>query len=191
MGVDFLSRSRQSLEVRGPERIALVGANGAGKTTLARTLVGEVSPRRGRVEAPVPARLLPQDLGVLDDDLTVAENVARAAPGASPNEIRRRLAALRFRGPLADQPVATLSGGERFRAALATVLLAEPAPQLLVLDEPTNNLDRSSVRQLTTSLTGFPGAVLVASHDRPFLRALAPTRWLHLGPEGLTEVDPL
>ena len=84
----------------------------------------------------------------------------------------------------------TLSGGERFRATLAALLLAEPAPQLLLLDEPTNSLDLASVRQLTSALESYAGALIVASHDLPFLRELGVTRWLVLDGE-LTESDPL
>ena len=86
----------------------------------------------------------------------------------------------------------TLSGGERFRAVLAALLLARPAPQLLLLDEPTNNLDMASVRQLSEALEGYRGAILVASHDVPFLRSAGITRWLRLDREaGLTVIDPL
>ncbi|MFV2117345.1 ABC-F family ATP-binding cassette domain-containing protein [Streptomyces sp. Act-28] len=167
-------------EVRGPERIALVGRNGSGKSTLLRTIAGEVEPRAGEAVARVPLRLLPQRLDVLDDGLTVVENVARFAPEATPNRVRARLARFLFRGAKADQRVGTLSGGERFRATLAALLLAEPAPQLLMLDEPTNNLDAASVRSLTQALEAYEGALLVASHDMPFLAALGITRRLDL-----------
>ncbi|MGW0705425.1 ABC-F family ATP-binding cassette domain-containing protein [Streptomyces sp. NPDC002643] len=172
------SRVRGDLDVRGPERIALIGRNGAGKTTLLRTIAGELEPVAGEVRAHVPMRFLPQRLDVLDEELTVAENVARFAPGATNNRVRARLARFLFRGARADQPAATLSGGERFRAALAALMLAEPAPQLLMLDEPTNNLDMASVRQLTTALESFEGALIVASHDLPFLQSLGITRWV-------------
>ncbi|WP_262387360.1 ABC-F family ATP-binding cassette domain-containing protein [Streptomyces sp. TRM49041] len=167
-------------EVRGPERIALVGRNGSGKTTLLRTIAGEVGPVAGEAVARVPLRFLPQRLDVLDDELTVAENVARFAPDATPNRIRARLARFLFRGTKADQRAGTLSGGERFRAALAALLLAEPAPQLLMLDEPTNNLDMASVRSLTEALEAYEGALIVASHDVPFLEAIGITRRLTL-----------
>ncbi|MFG3093539.1 ABC-F family ATP-binding cassette domain-containing protein [Streptomyces sp. NPDC048202] len=166
------------LDLRGPERIALVGRNGAGKTTLLRTIAGELPPVTGLAEAHVPLRFLPQRLDVLDDGATVAENVARFAPGATPNRIRARLARFLFRGKRADQLAGTLSGGERFRAALAALLLAEPAPQLLLLDEPTNNLDMASVRQLTSALESYEGALIVAGHDLPFLDSIGITRWL-------------
>ncbi|MER5884794.1 ABC-F family ATP-binding cassette domain-containing protein [Streptomyces sp. NPDC001941] len=168
------------LEIRGPERIALVGRNGAGKTTLLRTLAGELEPVAGESETLVPSRFLPQRLDVLDDALSVADNVARYAPDATNNQVRARLARFLFKGARADQPAGTLSGGERFRASLAALLLAEPAPQLLMLDEPTNNLDLASVRKLTAALEAYEGALVVASHDVPFLESLGITRWLLL-----------
>ncbi|MCQ4081035.1 ATP-binding cassette domain-containing protein [Streptomyces sp. RB6PN25] len=181
---------RADLDVRGPERIALVGRNGAGKSTLLRTIAGELPPVAGEVRASVPVRYLPQRLDVLDDGLTVAQNTARFAPAVADNTIRARLARFLFRGRRADQQVGTLSGGERFRATLAALLLAEPPPQLLLLDEPTNNLDLASVRQLSTALESYEGALIVAGHDVPFLRDLGITRWLRLDGE-LTEIDPL
>ncbi|CAM5613636.1 MULTISPECIES: ABC-F family ATP-binding cassette domain-containing protein [Streptomyces] len=178
------------LDLRGPERIALVGRNGAGKTTLLRTVAGELAPVSGTATAHVPLRFLPQRLDVLDDGLSVAENVARFAPGATNNRVRARLARFLFRGARADQKAATLSGGERFRAALAALMLAEPAPQLLLLDEPTNNLDMASVRQLTTALESYEGALVVASHDLPFLESIGITRWLLMEGGELTETTP-
>ncbi|MEU3952101.1 ABC-F family ATP-binding cassette domain-containing protein [Streptomyces achromogenes] len=178
------------LDLRGPERIALVGRNGSGKTTLLRTIAGQLAPMSGTVTAHVPLRFLPQRLDVLDDGLSVAENVARFAPDATNNRIRARLARFLFRGARADQKAGTLSGGERFRAALAALLFAEPAPQLLLLDEPTNNLDMASVRQLTQALESYEGALLVAAHDLPFLESIGITRWLLVEGGELTETAP-
>ncbi|MFD4232001.1 ABC-F family ATP-binding cassette domain-containing protein [Streptomyces sp. NPDC058545] len=177
------ARVRGEFEVRGPERIALVGRNGAGKTTLLRTLAGELTPAAGEATAHLPLRFLPQRLDVLDDGLSVVENVARFAPDATENRIRAKLAHFLFKGARADRHAGTLSGGERFRAALAALLLAEPAPQLLLLDEPTNNLDMASVRRLTAALESYEGALIVASHDVPFLESLGITRWLLLDGE--------
>ncbi|MEU7168017.1 ABC-F family ATP-binding cassette domain-containing protein [Streptomyces morookaense] len=174
------ARAEGGFEVRGPERIALVGRNGAGKTTLLRTIAGELEPLSGTADVHVPLRFLPQRLDVLDEESSIAENVARFAPGATGNLIRARLARFLFKGARADQQAGTLSGGERFRAALAALMLAEPAPQLLLLDEPTNNLDMASVRQLTTALESYEGALIVAGHDLPFLESLGVTRWLLL-----------
>ncbi|MGC9537233.1 ABC-F family ATP-binding cassette domain-containing protein [Streptomyces sp. UG1] len=188
--LEYGARVAGGLDLHGPERIALIGRNGTGKTTLLRTIAGELAPVSGEATAHVPLRFLPQRLDVLDGELSVAENVARFAPGATNNLIRARLARFLFRGARADQQAATLSGGERFRAALAALMLAEPAPQLLMLDEPTNNLDMASVRQLTTALESYEGALIVASHDLPFLESIGITRWLMVADGELKEITP-
>ncbi|PPS73215.1 MULTISPECIES: ABC-F family ATP-binding cassette domain-containing protein [Streptomyces] len=190
LGLRYGARVKGGFDLRGPERVALIGRNGAGKTTLLRTITGELAPEAGEVRAHVPLRFLPQRLDVLDGELSVAENVARFAPDATNNRIRARLARFLFRGARADQKAATLSGGERFRAALAALMLAEPAPQLLLLDEPTNNLDMASVRQLTTALESYEGALVVASHDLPFLESIGITRWLLMEEGELREITP-
>ncbi|WP_111768749.1 ABC-F family ATP-binding cassette domain-containing protein [Nakamurella deserti] len=175
------------LVVRGPERIALTGPNGAGKTTLLDTVAGRRAPRAGTAVSRVPLRYLPQRLEFPDERLSVLATVASAAPPVTDNEIRARLARFEFRGREADRPVAALSGGERFRAALAALLLAEPAPQLLILDEPTNNLDLPGIAQLVSALTAYRGALLVVSHDHRFLDELGIDRWWRLAGGGLLE----
>jgi ATPase subunit of ABC transporter with duplicated ATPase domains len=180
------------LIVRGPERIALTGPNGSGKTTLLRAIAGLASRPGVTVRLGAVVGYLPQRLDILDDALSVVDNVRAAAPAASVNEVRASLARFLFRGPRAERLAGMLSGGERFRAVLAALLLAQPAPQLLLLDEPTNNLDMASVRQLSQALEGYRGAILVASHDVPFLRSAGISRWLRLDQEaGLAEIDPL
>ncbi|PZG13181.1 ABC-F family ATP-binding cassette domain-containing protein [Nonomuraea aridisoli] len=163
-------KALETLVIRGPERVALLGPNGSGKTTLLKRIVEQ--------GAHVPARYLPQRLDLLDDRLSVVDNVRALAPSASVNEVRARLARFLFRGERADQAAGTLSGGERFRATLAALLSAEPPPQLLLLDEPTNNLDMASVRQLAQALSAYRGALIVASHDLPFLESIGITRRL-------------
>ncbi|MGW5649202.1 ABC-F family ATP-binding cassette domain-containing protein [Saccharopolyspora sp. NPDC003752] len=184
------ARVRGEFELRGPERVALLGRNGSGKTTLLRTIAGNLDSLEGEATAHVPLRFLPQRLDVLQEELSVAENVARFAPGSTNNEIRARLARFLFKGARADQQAATLSGGERFRAALAALMLAEPAPQLLMLDEPTNNLDMASARQLVAALRSYEGALIVASHDMPFLESIGITRWVLLDEELRTIREP-
>ncbi|GAA0989121.1 ATP-binding cassette domain-containing protein [Acrocarpospora macrocephala] len=162
------------LIVKGPERIALVGPNGSGKTTLLERIANHTREVGSPDGVFVPMRYLPQRLDILDDDLSVLENVRAVAPETSMNNIRAGLARFLFRGARVGQPVGTLSGGERFRAVLAALLLAEP--QLLLMDEPTNNLDLASVRQLAQALSAYRGALIVASHDLPFLESINPTR---------------
>ncbi|MGF3054358.1 ABC-F family ATP-binding cassette domain-containing protein [Microbacterium sp. YY-03] len=181
--------------IQGPERVALVGRNGAGKTTLLERLVG-VEPRgagdglaseiTGKLHTD-RVRFLRQSADGLDEFLSAEANVRAAAPHIEDRELRNRLARFLIRGDAMTRPVSTLSGGERFRVALASLLLAEPAPQLLILDEPTNNLDIDTVNQLVDALSVYRGAVLVVSHDQPFLDRLGITLTLHLS-ETLAEV---
>jgi ATPase subunit of ABC transporter with duplicated ATPase domains len=123
----------------------------------------------------------------LDEDASAFEAVRAAAPHVPDVELRNRLARFLIRGDAANRPIASLSGGERFRVAIARLLLADPPPQLLVLDEPTNNLDIDTARHLREALAAYRGAVLVVSHDQAFLDDLAPELTLELTTEGLRE----
>jgi ATPase subunit of ABC transporter with duplicated ATPase domains len=184
-----LWRQAVAFSVRGPERLALLGPNGGGKTTLLACIAGELAPTGGRIDVRVAGvGYLPQRLDILDARASILDNLRRHAPAADEHTLRARLARFGFRAGLVDQPAAILSGGERFRAALAVLLCAEPPPQLLLLDEPTNNLDLQTRAQLRQALGGFHGAVLIASHDLAFLRALDITRWLALDADGLAEI---
>ncbi|MFI6177629.1 ABC-F family ATP-binding cassette domain-containing protein [Nonomuraea sp. NPDC051191] len=179
------------LVVRGPERIALTGSNGVGKSTLLRLITGELEPDSGttrRVDGRVA--YLSQRLDLLDDELTVAENLAAFAPAMPAAERMNLLARFLFRGARAHLRVAVLSGGERLRATLACVLCAEPAPQLLLLDEPTNNLDLVSVGQLESALGAYEGAFVVVSHDERFLAEIGVDRRLELSGGRLLEGGP-
>lgn len=181
----------RSWVVQGPERVALVGPNGVGKTTLLERLVGGVTAGSLSARSTLGAEAhtdrigyLPQRVDGLDEAAAVLDNVARAAPGVATAELRNRLARFLIRGDAVTRPVSTLSGGERFRVALARLLLADPPPQLLVLDEPTNNLDLDTVDRLVEALSAYRGAVLVVSHDDAFLERLGVDLVLELGRDG-------
>ena len=179
--------------IQGPERIALTGANGVGKTCLLETLVDPETPRRLPAYGIPLARIgyLPQRLDGLDDARSAVQNLRDVLPGASMQDVRGRLARFLLRGAVVERPVGSLSGGERFRVALAALLLAEPPAQLLILDEPTNSLDLDTVDQLVEALASYRGGLLVVSHDRHFLSRLGIDRFLDLDVGGvLTEYDP-
>ncbi|WP_017587877.1 ABC-F family ATP-binding cassette domain-containing protein [Nocardiopsis ganjiahuensis] len=174
------------LYLRGPERVALTGPNGSGKTTLLRMIVDQAAGHtREAVAHGPPVRVahvtgrigyLPQRLDVLDDGLSVLDNLRSAAPSADTRTIRAGLARFLVRGDRVNQSAADLSGGERFRVCLARLLLADVPPRLLILDEPTNNLDLDSQRRLAEALNAYRGALLVVSHDHVFLREIGVTR---------------
>ena len=182
---------------RGPEHRAgaavEVGDGGGLSASASASVVDEVSP--DDEPAPLGARAvtprvsyLSQDLDVLDDDATVLECVAAGAPSTSVVELRNRLARFLVRGAMVDRPVSTLSGGERFRVALAKLLLADPPADLLVLDEPTNNLDLRSIDHLVDALSAYRGALVVVSHDRDFVERIGVDVTLELAEGRLTVV---
>ncbi len=166
------------LVVQPGDRLALVGRNGSGKSTLMKLMAGLVEPDSG-------ARVLPQGarVGYMEQDPSMegfATLGAFAASGLDPGEEYRVEAAAEGLGFDAETPVATASGGERRRAALAK-LMAE-APDLMLLDEPTNHLDIGAVLWLEETLKATRSAIVLISHDRAFLRALARgTLWLDRG----------
>jgi ATPase subunit of ABC transporter with duplicated ATPase domains len=171
-----------SFGLTGPERVALVGGNGAGKSTLIQLAACGLEPTAGTVTRGVRAALLDQRAAVLDETQTILENFRRLNPAAGANEAHAALARFLFRNVAAHQAVATLSGGERLRAALACVLMAAEPPQLLILDEPTNHLDLDSVEAVENALAGYDGALLIASHDEDFLDAVGVGRRIALCP---------
>ena len=167
-----LHGTNRSIILQGPERVALVGPNGVGKTTLLEQLIEGAPAAPARASGTLHVSrvgYLTQRLDGLDDSVSALVNVGAAAPHSTPGEIRNQLARLLVRGDSVDRPVATLSGGERFRVSLARLLLADPPAQLLVLDEPTNNLDVRSVEQLVEALNSYRGALIIVSHDDGFL----------------------
>jgi ATPase subunit of ABC transporter with duplicated ATPase domains len=157
-----------SFYMSGNARMALVGPNGSGKTTVLKLLCGKLRPDSGTVTvSAAPVVCLDQFLEYLDPDKSILDNVL--APGANEALVRTRLARLFFRRETVRRKVAELSGGEKLRVALAKLFCADKPPQLLILDEPTNNLDITSCRQLASALDNFKGAILAVSHDYEFL----------------------
>ena len=158
--------------VRG-DRIGLVGPNGAGKTTLLRLLTGEAAPETGTIERGTNLEIAyyDQQREQLDPERTVAETVAdgndTVVVNGVPRHILGYLADFLFPPERARSPVKALSGGERNRLLLAR-LFTRPA-NVLILDEPTNDLDLETLELLESELVGFAGTILLVSHDRAFL----------------------
>ncbi|MCM5551696.1 ABC-F family ATP-binding cassette domain-containing protein [Pleomorphomonas sp. NRK KF1] len=169
-----------SLEVRGPERVAITGPNGSGKSTLLRAIIGDRPPLSGRADRRVDFAFLDQRVSLLDEGETIRDAYRRLDPGASEEACRASLARFKFRADAALRTVGSLSGGERLRAGLACVLGRAKPPQLLILDEPTNHLDVESIETVEAGLRAYDGALLVVSHDEAFLNAISIGRRIEL-----------
>jgi ATPase subunit of ABC transporter with duplicated ATPase domains len=172
------------LLVRRGERWCILGANGAGKTTLLKLVAGESSPDSGAVTVGASVKMgyfAQHAMELLDGERTVWDTLQDAFPRASVGSLRTLAGCFGFSGDAIEKRCRVLSGGERARLVLAT-LLYDP-PNLLVLDEPTNHLDAGTKEMLVRALAGYEGTMIFVSHDRRFLAALS-NRVLELTPEG-------
>ena len=174
-----------SFLVRRGERLGIIGPNGSGKTTFLKTIIGDLEPLDGGLTwgANVNLEYFDQELSGLDLSSTVIEEIASAAPKASPAELRSYLAKFLFPGDDILKPVTALSGGERSRLALAKLIYSRA--NVLVLDEPTNHLDIPSREALEQALAEYPGTIITVSHDRYFLDKIS-TEILHFENGGAT-----
>lgn len=169
-----------SLAIVGPERVAVVGPNGSGKTTLLKLIAGEMHPFAGTMRVRPDFALFDQKVSLLDPAVSILENFRRLNAKADANACHAALARFMFRADASLQNVASLSGGQLFRAGLACVLGGSAPPSLLILDEPTNHLDIASIEAIEAGLRAYDGALLVVSHDEAFLQAIGITRRLDL-----------
>ena len=172
----FLFRADDLLCKRG-ERVGMIGPNGAGKTTFVRTLLGQVAPLEGelRIGASIRVGYLAQVQAALDPKATVLDTLMKTDPRLQAGEARAILARFLFSGDDAFKTVAVLSGGQRSRLALAQLSLQKA--NFLVMDEPTNHLDIESQEVLEDMLNAFDGTVLLVSHDRYLIEAIATQVW--------------
>ena len=160
------------------ERVALIGPNGAGKTTFLRTLLEEIPPKTGEVDlgASLQVGYFEQAHAGLDPDQRVLDSILEVAPSFKDGEARSYLAQFLFTGDDVFKKIEVLSGGERAKLALARLILQ--GANLLLLDEPTNHLDIPSQEALQEALDVFPGTVMLVSHDRYLIDALAEQVWV-------------
>ena len=186
-----LSKSYGSLEIftsvdlaidKG-SKVVIIGLNGAGKTTLLRILGGIDKPDTGAIEPGHGLKIgyFAQEHETLDVSKTVLENMQRAAPQLGETDARKVLGSFLFSGDDVNKPAGVLSGGEKTRLALASLVVS--SANVLLLDEPTNNLDPASREEILRALEQFKGAIVLVSHDVGAVEALNPERVLIL-PDG-------
>ena len=170
------------------DRLGILGPNGSGKSTLLKTLVGEREPDEGelRVGNSIRVAYYDQQLGQVPLDKTLFEAINELRPQWERRMVQGHLGRFGFSGDEVQRKAATLSGGERARVALAMLMLS--GANLLVLDEPTNHLDVETIEVLEDAIEGYEGTVILVSHDRAMLRALASKVWV-LHERHITEFD--
>ena len=188
LSAQSLSKSYGSLEIftdvdlaidRG-SRVVVLGLNGAGKTTLLRMLAGNTAPDTGGVVYGHGAKIgyFAQEHEILDGERTVLENMKSAAPDLDDTRVRTILGSFLFSGDDVEKPAGVLSGGEKTRLSLATLVAS--SANILLLDEPTNNLDPASRKEILNALKAYKGAIVMVSHDEGAVEALNPERVLLL-----------
>ncbi|WP_433241053.1 ABC-F family ATP-binding cassette domain-containing protein [Streptosporangium sp. CA-135522] len=176
------------LQIGWAERVAITGANGSGKSTLLATLLGRLPLEEGNTAlgSGVIVGEVDQARGLFLGDEPLMDAFAAAAPDMTPADVRTLLAKFGLRAAHVLRPAATLSPGERTRAALA--LLQARGVNLLVLDEPTNHLDLAAIEQLESALASYTGTLLLVTHDRRMLGAVHTTRHIHLDAGRIAEM---
>lgn len=169
------------LIIKGSERYAITGSNGVGKSTLVKLILGQLSPQVGRVKLGAERLCyVDQKVQQLHDRLNLIENFLELNPQANEATAYQVLAQFLFRKAAVFKQAGQLSGGERIRALLACVLMAEQPPQLMILDEPTNHLDLESLQVIERALSAYKGALLVISHDMIFLENIGIEHYVSL-----------
>ena len=165
------------------ERIALKGPNGSGKTTLIRILLGEIQPTAGILDTTgKKAVYIDQDYSLIDPQKTVYEQSQSCNTGVmQEHEIKICLSRFLFTKESWHKPCGQLSGGERMRLMLCCLTVGAQAPDMIILDEPTNNLDIQHVDILATALKDYRGTLIVVSHDDCFLEQISMERAIELG----------
>ncbi|MFF5586840.1 ABC-F family ATP-binding cassette domain-containing protein [Streptomyces hygroscopicus] len=176
------------LQVDWADRIAVTGANGSGKSTLLAALLGRLPLDKGHASlgSGVVVGEIDQARALFFGSESLLDAFGAAAPGMVPAEVRTLLAKFGLKAAHVLRPAATLSPGERTRAALA--LLQARGINLLVLDEPTNHLDLPAIEQLESALDSYQGTLLLVTHDRRMLEAVHTTRRLEVADGRVTEV---
>lgn len=178
-----------NFQLKSGERLSVKGGNGSGKTTLIKMILGQLEPQSGKIErADVRWIYMDQDYSLIDPELQVYEQAQQFNSGAlQEHEIKIRLNRFLFTKEDWDKPCKALSGGEKMRLMLCALTIRNQAPDMIILDEPTNNLDLQNIEILTAALNEYEGTLLVISHDEYFLNQINVERSIDLG---YTKTDP-
>lgn len=170
------------LEIRSGERITIKGSNGSGKTTLIRIILGELSPQSGTVYRAIgKAIYIDQDYSLIKNQLTVYQQAeAFNTMALQEHEVKIRLNRFLFTKEDWEKPCSALSGGEKMRLMLCCLTISQQAPDMILLDEPTNNLDIQNIEILTAAINDYKGTLLVVSHDDFFLEQVGIERMVVL-----------
>jgi len=171
-----------NFQITSGERIAVKGLNGSGKTTLIKMILSGLDPCSGTIDrAAVKTIYIDQDYSLVDNGLSIYEQVQQYNSGAlEEHEIKIRLNRFLFAKESWDKPCEVLSGGEKMRLMLCSLTVRNDALDIIVLDEPTNNMDLQNIEILTTAINGYKGTLLVVSHDEYFLKQISIERQLEL-----------
>ncbi|PWV54317.1 ribosomal protection-like ABC-F family protein [Chitinophaga sp. S165] len=171
-----------NLQITSGERIALKGLNGAGKTTLINIILGKMEPSSGTVSrADNKTVYIDQDYSLINDDINVYEQAQQFNLSAlQEHEIKIRLTRFLFTKDYWDKPCHALSGGEKMRLMLCCLTISDRTPDIIVLDEPTNNLDIQNIEILTAAVNEYRGTLIVVSHDEYFLEEINVERVIEL-----------
>lgn len=163
-----------NFEIVSGDRIAVSGMNGSGKTTLIKMILGKMEPMEGMMDkAVVKSIYIDQDYSLIDNKLSVYAQAKQADAGVlQEHEIKTRLNRFLFTKEYWDKPCEALSGGEKMRLMLCALTISNQRPDLIVLDEPTNNLDIQNTEILTAAINEYEGTLLVVSHDAYFLEQI-------------------
>ncbi|HIU65612.1 MAG TPA: ABC-F family ATP-binding cassette domain-containing protein [Candidatus Enterousia avicola] len=168
-----------SFTMRTGERVRIIGNNGAGKTTVLKLISGILQPSAGYIKVSGKVAYLNQDLSLLNPNKSVVENISNYADILL-HDAHVIAANFGFRGDTSKKKVGVLSGGELLKATLAAVIGSKNQPDLLILDEPTNNLDIKSTLILEDALNQYSGAILIVSHDEMFINNLHIDRFVNM-----------